>query len=85
MYFEDSIDEAKYSGHLFGLGATNIYQNGFQYESLVPQQILAQQQQQQQQASLNPSSSANLTNPTSTTTTTSNSNEGNSMMITSNA
>ena len=27
MYFEDTIDEAKYCGHLFGLGSS-IYQNG---------------------------------------------------------
>ena len=32
MYFEDTIDEVKYCGHLFGLGSS-LFQNGMPYEA----------------------------------------------------
>lgn len=32
MFFEDNIDDAKYSGHLYGLG-TSYVQNGTGYET----------------------------------------------------
>lgn len=46
MYFEDSIDPAKYSGHLFGLGST-LFTNGL-YENGIPIQLQPINQQQQQ-------------------------------------
>jgi hypothetical protein len=45
MYFEDTIDEVKYCGHLFGLGSS-LFQNGMPYEStaniyMAPQTLVA--------------------------------------------
>ena len=40
MYFEDTIDEAKYSGNLFGLGSS-MFQNGIPYETYMAPQTLA--------------------------------------------
>lgn len=39
MYFEDSIDEQKYCGHLFGLG-TSLFTNGIPYDAYIPPQAL---------------------------------------------
>ena len=41
MYFEDTIDEAKYCGHLFGLGSS-MFQNGIPpYDTYMAPQTLA--------------------------------------------
>ena len=41
MYFEDSIDESKYCGHLFGLGSS-IFQNGIPYDTyMAPATLVA--------------------------------------------
>lgn len=45
MYFEDTIDEVKYCGHLFGLGSS-LFQNGLPYENtaniyMAPQTLVA--------------------------------------------
>lgn len=41
MYFEDTIDDVKYCGHLYGLG-TSFFQNGIPYESYItPQSLVA--------------------------------------------
>lgn len=40
MYFEDTIDEAKYNGNLFGLGSS-MFQNGIPYETYMAPQTLA--------------------------------------------
>ena len=40
MYFEDTIDEVKYCGHLFGLGST-VFPNGVPYESYMPSQNIS--------------------------------------------
>ena len=49
MYFEDTIDDAKYCGHLFGLGSS-LFQNGIPYDAYIAaQQIAAAQHQQQHQ------------------------------------
>lgn len=60
MYFEDSIDESKYCGYLFGLGSS-IFQNGITYDSygITPQSLVAQTQQSL--ASHNSASQASLT------------------------
>jgi hypothetical protein len=39
MYFEDTIDENKYCGHLFGLGSS-LFQNGLPYETYIAPQTL---------------------------------------------
>lgn len=39
MYFEDSIDEAKFCGHLFGLGSS-LFQNGIPYDTYIAPQTL---------------------------------------------
>ncbi len=41
MYFEDSIDDSKYCGHLYGLGSTSFFQNGIPFESYMTPQSLA--------------------------------------------
>ena len=33
LFFEDSIDEGKYSGHLYGLGQSTFPSGGFGYEN----------------------------------------------------
>ena len=40
MYFEDTLDEAKYCGHLFGLGSS-MFQNGIPYDTYMAPQTLA--------------------------------------------
>lgn len=41
MYFEDTIDEVKYSGQLFGLGSS-LFQNGIPYDAYInPQTLVA--------------------------------------------
>ncbi len=69
MYFEDTIDEVKYCGQLFGLGSS-IFQNGIPYDAYLTAQAIVQQQQQQQQSqssllsnSSNPSLVSNSSNP----------------------
>lgn len=39
MYFEDTIDQVKYSGQLFGLGSS-LFQNGFVYDTYINPQTL---------------------------------------------
>ncbi len=39
MYFEDTIDETKYCGHLFGLGSS-LFQNGIPYDTYIAPQTL---------------------------------------------
>ena len=39
MYFEDTIDESKYCGYLFGLGSS-LYQNGIPYDTYIAPQTL---------------------------------------------
>lgn len=39
MYFEDTIDESKYCGHLFGLGSS-LFQNGIPYDTYIAPQTL---------------------------------------------
>lgn len=43
MYFEDSIDDSKYCGHLFGLGSTSFFQNGIPFVDsyMTPQSLAA--------------------------------------------
>lgn len=42
MYFEDSIDDSKYCGHLYGLGSTSFFQNGIPFvDSYITPQSLA--------------------------------------------
>ena len=60
MYFEDTIDEVKYCGHLFGLGSS-LFQNGMPYENtaniyMAPQTLVAVAQ------SVAASQAANLSN-----------------------
>lgn len=40
MYFEDTIDEAKYCGHLFGLGPS-VFQNGYDSYNIANQTLVA--------------------------------------------
>ncbi|RMZ93004.1 CCR4-NOT transcription complex subunit 7 isoform X2 [Brachionus plicatilis] len=39
MYFEDTIDQVKYSGQLFGLGSS-LFQNGYVYDTYINPQTL---------------------------------------------
>jgi len=57
MYFEDTIDEAKYCGHLFGLGST-IFQNGIPYDTYGMVQSVAQSVAQSVQSSMHSHNSA---------------------------
>lgn len=50
MYFEDTIDEVKYCGHLFGLGSS-LFQNGIPYDSYMTPQSLAAMSQPLSQSS----------------------------------
>jgi hypothetical protein len=60
MYFEDTIDEVKYCGHLFGLGSS-LFQNGIPYEAYIPSQaLIAQQHQTHPHNSASQTSLANL-------------------------
>jgi hypothetical protein len=62
MYFEDTIDEVKYCGHLFGLGSS-LFQNGIPYEAYIPSQaLIAQQHQNHSHNSASQTSLAHLTN-----------------------
>jgi hypothetical protein len=76
MYFEDSIDEAKYCGHLFGLGSS-LFQNGIPpydsynigsqtlvavAQSVASQHQLSIQQQTQNNTSTSNANSSNGTN-----------------------
>jgi hypothetical protein len=69
MYFEDTIDEAKYCGHLFGLGSS-LFQNGIPYDAYIPSSaVLAAQQvaahvHATAHASISQTSLANITNTT---------------------
>ena len=42
MYFEDTIDEVKYCGHLFGLGSS-LFTNGVPYDTtyIAPQTLVS--------------------------------------------
>ena len=40
MYFEDVLDETKYSGNIFGLGSS-MFNNGISYETYMAPQTLA--------------------------------------------
>lgn len=66
MYFEDAIDEVKYSGQLFGLGSS-LFQNGIPYDAYInPQTLVAVAQSVAASAnshnSASQSSMANLAN-----------------------
>lgn len=60
MYFEDSIDESKYCGHLFGLGSTSFFQNGIPFESYMTPQSLAAMAASQQTPQHNSASQSSL-------------------------
>lgn len=57
MYFEDTIDEVKYCGHLFGLGST-IFQNGIPYDTYGMAVTVAQSVAQSVQSSMHSHNSA---------------------------
>lgn len=57
MYFEDTIDEVKYCGHLFGLGTT-MFQNGIPYDTYGMVQSVAQSVAQSVQSSMHSHNSA---------------------------
>ena len=58
MYFEDTIDEVKYCGHLFGLGTTTLFQNGIPYDTYGMVQSVAQSVAQSVQSSMHSHNSA---------------------------